>query len=254
MSGARRTNAEGTARPRGCGSGALAVPKSGGHTSVRATLRARARACSTPSRGVGLGRRERPLLVFPRAVGLSSDRLFALGGGAYSAGGRRGRLSIRARRQSDPVNLPFESAAFNAVASIGVLEHVRENGGDEVASLNEIRRVLRPGGVFVCYHFPNRYSWVDAVARLLPGEAHHTYRYTRTDVQRIVALAGLDLIETGTYALLPRNPLHRLPARVVDSERFARAYNAADRVLGGLFRVLCTNHYFVARKGEALSL
>ncbi len=48
---------------------------------------------------------------------------------------------------SDPVTLPFADDSFDAVASIGVLEHVRETGGDEEASLREIGRVLRRGGV-----------------------------------------------------------------------------------------------------------
>jgi SAM-dependent methyltransferase len=153
---------------------------------------------------------------------------------------------------TDPVDLPFEAASFDAVTSIGVLEHVRETRGDELGSLNEIRRVLRPGGVFVCYHFPNRYSWVDAVARFLPGAGHHTYRYTRKQIESLVQHAELELVETETYAVLPRNPLHRLPARLVDSERFAEGFDAADRVLGKLLPAVCTNHLFVARKREVL--
>jgi SAM-dependent methyltransferase len=51
---------------------------------------------------------------------------------------------------SEPVKLPYADASFDAVASIGVLEHVRETGGSEPASLDEIVRVLRPGGLFFC--------------------------------------------------------------------------------------------------------
>jgi ubiquinone/menaquinone biosynthesis C-methylase UbiE len=149
---------------------------------------------------------------------------------------------------TDPVTLPFEAAMFDAVSSIGVLEHVRETGGDELGSLNEIRRVLRPGGVFICYHFPNRYSWVDAVARFLPGTGHHAYRYTRTQIETLIQHADLERVEIASYAVLPRNPLHRLPARVVDSESFARRFDAVDRALGELLPAICTNHLVVARK------
>ena len=149
---------------------------------------------------------------------------------------------------SDPVRLPFADESFDAVVSAGVLEHVRETGGEETASLREISRVLRPGGVFIAYHFPNRYSWIDVLARGLPGEFHHTYRYTREDIERLVKAADLELVEAGSYALLPRNPLYRLPDRLANSERFARAYDATDGMLGALLPGLCTNHYFVARR------
>jgi hypothetical protein len=33
------------------------------------------------------------------------------------------------------VMLPFPDTCFDAVASVGVLEHVRETGGNELASL-----------------------------------------------------------------------------------------------------------------------
>ncbi|MBQ4132690.1 MAG: methyltransferase domain-containing protein [Desulfovibrionaceae bacterium] len=45
--------------------------------------------------------------------------------------------------------------------SIGVFEHVHETGGDQLASLKEISRVLKPEGFFLCFHLPNKYSWVE---------------------------------------------------------------------------------------------
>ena len=107
-------------------------------------------------------------LLFPRTVRIPRHGLLA----------RRGLLrrldSLRwvptgAGRSSEPSRLPFPDESFDAVVSVGVLEHVRETGGAEAASLAEIARTLRPGGVFLCYHFPNRTSWVDCAARLIPG-------------------------------------------------------------------------------------
>ena len=95
---------------------------------------------------------------------------------------------------SDPVRLPFPDHAFDAVASIGVLEHVRETGGRELESMKEIRRVLAPRGVFVCYHFPNRGSAIDWLARRTPGKHHHLYRYTRGDIEALVREAGFELL------------------------------------------------------------
>jgi len=149
---------------------------------------------------------------------------------------------------AEPVKLPYADASFDAVASIGVLEHVRQTGGNEPATLQEIERVLRPGGVFVCYHFPNRASWIELAASLRRGKHHHPYRFARADVERLTRDAGLELLHVERYALLPRNSLQRLPESLATSHGFARAYDRADDVLGRVLAPICQNWCFVARK------
>ena len=149
---------------------------------------------------------------------------------------------------ADPVRLPFRDGEFDAVASIGVLEHVRETGGEESASLAEIARVLRPGGVFVAYHFPNRWSWIDRAARLLPDKHIHHWRYTRGDIRRLVGNAGLELIETRRYGVLPRNNAHRVLGPLRDSPFAAGLWDTADAALSAILGIAAQNHLFVARK------
>jgi len=149
---------------------------------------------------------------------------------------------------ADPVRLPFADGEFDAVASVGVLEHVRETGGDESASLAEIVRVLRPGGVFLCYHFPNRTSWIDFASSRVPGKHHHAHRYVRADIERLARVAGLELLEVARYGFLPRNVLNRLPAGLRRARWTADLWDALDAALGAALAPLCQNFAFVARR------
>jgi SAM-dependent methyltransferase len=159
-----------------------------------------------------------------------------------------GPFEFVAGSEREPVRLPFADASFDAVASIGVLEHVRETGGNEPGSLAEIARVLRPGGVLVCWHFPNQWSWIDLFARQLPGKHRHLYRYTRGRVRELVAGAGLELIETSRYGVLPRNTLHRWLGPARDARWTAELWDALDAVLSVPFNAIAQNHWFVARR------
>ncbi len=150
---------------------------------------------------------------------------------------------------AEPERLPFDDSSFDAVVSVGVLEHVRETGGTELASLQEIRRVLRPGGRFICYHFPNRHSWIEQLNRVVPGQHHHRYRYTRVDIQELCRDAGLQMLDVGRYGALPRNLWHAAPERVASSRVVARGWNAIDRGLGAIISPVCQNFYFVASRG-----
>jgi hypothetical protein len=45
------------------------------------------------------------------------------------------------------------------------------------------------GGVFVCFHLPNRYSLINCVARRI-AKPYHLHHYTRGDIERLVSEAG----------------------------------------------------------------
>jgi hypothetical protein len=125
---------------------------------------------------------------------------------------------------------------------------VRETGGTEHASLNEIRRVLRPGGVLLCFHLPNRYSWIEAVLRSM-GRWSHQYRFTASSIRSLTAQAGLELVAMERYAILPRNIWWwGLPRGIGASSRMARGYDWVDGVLSVVLSPVCQNYFFVARK------
>lgn len=148
----------------------------------------------------------------------------------------------------DPVTIPYAEASFDAVVSVGVLEHVRETGGNERDSLGEVERILRPGGHFLCFHFPNRLSLIERLNRSLGGEHHHTYKYSGRDVRRLVEQAGLELEQIRRYGVLPRNVWNRLAGGRLGSWRLARAYGWTDDLLRLFLAPVAQNLMFVARK------
>jgi SAM-dependent methyltransferase len=154
-------------------------------------------------------------------------------------------------KENEPVKLPFPDKSFEAVTSVGVLEHVREIGGEEKASLQEIKRVLKPGGVFICYHFPNRYSYIEAVSKLFPSKHHHQFKYDKTDIAQLCSPSGFEILKLKRYGFLPRNMWGRFPEAVRNSEIISQSWNRLDYFLSGPFNPFCQNHLFVARKPQS---
>jgi len=157
----------------------------------------------------------------------------------------RGGFDVRIG--SDPVKLPFSDGSFDAVVSCGVLEHVREFGGDETASLREIRRILRPGGLFVCMHLPNRFSWIEWSNRRL-GSSHHRFTYKSEEINQLLAAAQLRLRSHHRYGVLPKLRVGRLLGRGAENARVIRSYYSIDSVLGRVAGVIAQNHFFVAER------
>ncbi len=60
--------------------------------------------------------------------------------------------------------LPFRDGSFDLVTANVVVEHIE----DPRALLQEVHRVLRPGGIFL-FHTPNLFSYATLVADLIPG-------------------------------------------------------------------------------------
>ena len=123
--------------------------------------------------------------------------------------------------------LPFDDASFDCVVSSGVLEHVQS----DIASLHEIRRVLRPGGVFFVTYLPYFLSWTQAVCHLR-GNNYHDRLYRVRPLQALAATAGFQLAGHFHGQLFPKNsvpiswdpflePLDRLLCRRTPLKYFA---------------------------------
>lgn len=144
----------------------------------------------------------------------------------------------------EPVKLPYESGAFDAVLSMGVLEHVHAPGD----SLDELHRVLRPGGRLYVYKLPNRFSYLEKIAKraglYYHGQLEHDRLYTPATARALVTSHGFAVEELRLVNMLPLS----VPGR--STQRLAPAIWSANRALArvpGLNRI-ATNVELVARR------
>ena len=110
---------------------------------------------------------------------------------------------ITAHRSPDPVRLPFDEDAFDAVLSLGVLEHVARP--DE--SLEELKRVLVPGGTLYVYKLPNRYSYLEKLAKAMGlyyhGAEPHDAVYSKRSALALLRSHGFEIREFRRANMLP---------------------------------------------------
>ena len=150
----------------------------------------------------------------------------------------------------EPITLPYPNNNFDAVVSVGVLEHVKETGGDEIKSLQEISRILKPKGLFICYHFPNQFSSIETIVSLTSKKYCHQYRYTSKEIKEICNKTRFEILELTRYGFLPRNFWINYPEAIRNSPIIAYIYNLLDRFLSFILSPLCQNYLFVARKNR----
>lgn len=151
---------------------------------------------------------------------------------------------INAFLSGDPVALPYADGEFDAVLSCGVLEHVK----DPEASLDEIFRVLRPGGKVFIYKLPNSRSYLEWIARRLGwyyhGKEPMDTLYTLPSARAIVERHGFTVERAALANMLP------LTAGGEPANRVAGAIWSLNRLLAKipLLNLLATNVEVVAVK------
>lgn len=86
--------------------------------------------------------------------------------------------------------LPYEDCAFDLVTALDVVEHI----DDDVASLREMRRVLRPDGRVLLFVPTFMFLW-----GLQDDVSNHRRRYRLPELHRVLEQAGFE-VERSTYA------------------------------------------------------
>jgi SAM-dependent methyltransferase len=96
--------------------------------------------------------------------------------------------------------LPYDDATLDVVLSVGVLEHVP----NDRASLAEITRVLKQGGLFFCFFLPTDLSWTQKVAHWR-GNHYHDRFYNEKSIRELLKPVGLQVLDMWYRQLFPKN-------------------------------------------------
>ncbi len=86
--------------------------------------------------------------------------------------------------EANACSVPFEDDTFDVVLATDIIEHI----DDDIAALNEIQRILKPGGVAVVTVPAHKILW-----GANDDFSHHKRRYTRTTLNRQIAQSGLNI-------------------------------------------------------------
>lgn len=154
---------------------------------------------------------------------------------------------ITAYLSSEPTKLPYDDDSFDAVLSCGVLEHVSDPEG----SLDEIFRILKPGGRVLIYKLPNRRSYLEWIARKLGwyyhGKEPYDTLYTLSDAEAIVSRHGFAIERSALANMLP------LTSGGAAANKVAGAIWALNRALARVpvLNLLATNVEVIAVKPAA---
>jgi SAM-dependent methyltransferase len=141
--------------------------------------------------------------------------------------------TINVLRTPYPTALPFVDKSFDSALSCGVLEHVDEYSqpGNERLALQELHRVLRPGGRLLIYQLPQEYAWQEAIIRRAKLGYAHPRRYSEREIRALLRTAGYCVKSVRRANLIPKNltgmprPLRQLYSR------FSRPLIALDGLL-----------------------
>lgn len=138
------------------------------------------------------------------------------------------------------ISLPFEDGTFDGIIGGGVLEHTAM----DYESLKELYRVLKPNGTLIITHLPNRYSYVEFVARNIRKKNFHRRLYSVSEISTLLKRTGFYPEKVQRHRLLPTNSLRSITRTLSNFERIL------DRAWP--LNYLCGDILIVAKKVDGM--
>jgi len=168
--------------------------------------------------GCGTGGNSSSYTPFGLVCGIEPDA------GAVQLAGRRGGAALC---RASGTELPFRPGSFDVVVASDVLEHI----DDDVGAVQEIARVLRPGGAFI-FSVP-AHPWLFG-----PHDAalFHRRRYVERGLRSLVEESGLRIRRLSYWnsTLFPVYCAHRLLGRFRGSHSAHSDVHALPRLANEL--------------------
>ncbi len=118
-------------------------------------------------------------------------------------------------RLADARNIPFNNNTFDFVVAYAVIEHIRPT--HEVRHfLQEIHRVLKPGGFLLISETPRPQSYTEWLGGVL-GWGNHEVTFASKQVAQAAREAHLAMVTQFTYDLLPVQIPTRLGLTIINA-------------------------------------
>jgi SAM-dependent methyltransferase len=140
----------------------------------------------------------------------------------------------------------FEPAEFDTVCLFQVLDHLPEPG----ALLDQLRSILAPGGVLLCFH----HNVQSLSARMLGANSpivdiEHCYLYSPATLTLLLKKHGYDVLESGAASnrVSLRHLLHLSPGPAELKRKLARAVDRT-RIGRTSLRLRLGNLYAIGRR------
>lgn len=93
--------------------------------------------------------------------------------------------------EGEAENLPFDDAGFDLIASTNALHYFP----DSITALQEMRRVISPGGSLVITDWCRDYFWMRLLNRILPWTQHaHVHTYSTTELEQKLLENGFKVV------------------------------------------------------------